>query len=310
MKTLNLNRLSNGQALTVTSPGNKIGLLTLIALLLSSFATPASAQETLIPSPESISGVTANSPLPFPFMASSGQARLDADNTANDPATSSNSIHQAGYAVTGTEFTNVLGSWVVPPYHCTQTPNTYSSFGVVMDGYPDTNKTFEGVGTASNCVGTNHQYYAWYEFANTGGVLSGKIPSFAVKGGDLISAEVSYANSVFTVTISNITEGLFYEKSATVPGAQRSSADWVVLKEYLDDVLLPLMDFGKVSSGFDYTSVTDTDWATDSSTTGPISDFSGKVHKITMVSTGGVTEATPSTLTTDGSSFAVNWKAE
>ena len=309
MKTSNSNMLSNRHSLAVTSSRNKIGLLTLIALLLCSFATLASAQETFVPAPEPVSGVAAASPRTTPIASALAPMQLGEADGADVPGSSLNA-YWAGYAVTGTDFTTVLGSWVVPPYHCIKTPNAHSFFLVGFDGYRSTSTTYEAIGTASNCVGTNRKYYGWYQFQNQGGVVSGEIPSFTVKVGDLISAEITYANSEFTATISNITEGLFYEISVKVPGAQRSSAEWIVSKAELQGAQLPLMDFGKVSSGTDYTNIFETDWATDSSITGPIGDFSGNVHSLTMVGSGNVTEATPTALTTDGSSFSVSWKAE
>jgi hypothetical protein len=170
---------------------------------------------------------------------------------------------------------------------------------VGIDGYSD--NTVEAIGTVANCVGTKYQYFAEY----TLGTTSAKITGFSIKSGDLISASVSYTGSEFTLEIYNITQGLFFSKSAAVSGAQRSSAEWIV--ERAVNPTYPFMDFGKVSSGSDYTNIVDTDWATDSSVSGPISDFGSHVVKINMVDTG-VTYATTSALTTDGSSFTVNWK--
>jgi len=171
---------------------------------------------------------------------------------------------------------------------------------VGIDGYSDS--TSESIGTESDCVGAKYQYFAWYVLGTT----VTKITGFSVKSGDVISASVSYGPD-FTVEIYNITQGLFFSTSAAVSGAQRSSAEWIVGRYY--NPTYPLMDFGKISSGSDYTNIVDTDWATDSSVSGPISDFGSNVVKINMVAFG-VTYATPTALTTDGSSFIVNWKHE
>lgn len=240
-------------------------------------------------------------PRPSLIMAPIESAQLQEVPTPGGPLKVVDSASWAGYAVTGSSFTSVLGSWVVPAYHCLKTPNSTSTVFVGIDGYSD--NTIEAIGTTFNCVGTHFQYYAVY----TLGTTYAKITGFSVKPGDLISANVSYAGSEFTIEIYNITQGLFFSKSAAISGAERSSAEWIVQRAV--NPTYALMDFGKVSSGFDYTNITDSDWATDSSVSGPISDFGSNMVKINMV-TGGVTYATPSALTTDGSSFIVNWKHE
>jgi hypothetical protein len=237
-------------------------------------------------------------------MAPLAPKQPDGGNAADGPEKSIDSTNWAGYAVTGSDFTGAGGSWIVPKYHCLATPNSKSVAFVGMDGYSD--NTIEAIGTESDCVGRKYQYFAWY----TLGTTVTKITGFSVKSGDAILASVSYAGSEFTVEILNITQGTAFRTSAAVSGAQRSSAEWIVQR--LEDgagQYFPLMDFGKVSSGSDYTNIVDTDWATDSSVSGPISDFGSKVVKINMVDTG-VTYATPAALTTDGSSFIVNWKHE
>ncbi len=68
-----------------------------------------------------------------------------------------------------------------------------------------------------------------------------------------------------------------------------------------------MADFGTVSWGTDYTKVTLTNFATISGATGAIGSFGIAVHQITMVTSGGTIKASPSTLTSDGTSFTVNW---
>jgi len=238
---------------------------------------------------------------PTGIMAPLAPIHPDGGNAADGPGMSINSTNWAGYAVTGSDFIGVSGSWIVPKYHCLTTPNSKSVAFVGIDGYSDT--TIESIGTESDCVGTKYQYFAWYTLGT--GVT--KITGFSVKSGDAILARVSYAGSEFTVEILNLTQGTVFSTSAAVSGAQRSSAEWIVAR-YVNPVS-PLMDFGIVSSGQDFTNVAETDWATDSAGRGPIAAFGSNMVKINMVS-GGVTYATPTALTPDGSSFQVNWKHE
>jgi hypothetical protein len=221
--------------------------------------------------------------------------------------TVSDSTNWSGYAVTGSSFTSAKGSWTVPSANCTKTPNTYAAFWVGIDGW--NSSTVEQTGTDSDCDGKSPSYYAWYEFYPAGSVL---ISSVAVSPGNHISATVSYSGSEFTTTITNETTGKSFSKSQKVAGAKRSSAEWIAEAPCCTSGgdILPLSDFGTGSFGEDYTEVNDTNYATDSSVTGPISDFGSNVEKITMVSSKGKDEAVPTALTTDGTSFKVAWKSE
>jgi len=221
--------------------------------------------------------------------------------------TVSESSNWSGYAVTGTSFTHALGSWTVPTVNCTTTPNTYSSFWVGIDGW--TSDSVEQTGTDSDCSGKNPSYYAWYEFYPQPSFL---ISSVAIKPGDQISASVTYNGTEFKVTLTDETTGKTFSKSAKVSAAKRTSAEWIAEAPCCTNSggILPLSDFGKVSFGEDYTDVNDTSYASDSSVTGPISDFGSAVNESVMVSSGGTKEAVPGKLSTDGSSFKVTWASE
>lgn len=212
----------------------------------------------------------------------------------------------SGYAVTGSDFTSAEGSWTVTAVNCSKTPNAYAAMWVGLDGYSST--TVEQTGTLAYCSGSTPIYYAWYEFYPAGSV---EIP-VPVHPGNKVSAKVTYNGSQFTTTLTNETTGKTYSKNGTVAGAKRSSAEWIAEAPCCTSSggILPLADFGVAPFGDDYTGISGTNDASDSTITGPISDFGAGVEKITMVSSGGTTEAVPSALTTDGSSFKVTWKSE
>jgi hypothetical protein len=219
-----------------------------------------------------------------------------------------NSENWSGYAVTGSSFTKASGSWTVPAVNCSLTPNTYASFWVGIDGY--SSSTVEQTGTDSDCNGPDPSYYAWYEFYPKGSVLITGLP---VSAGNKMSAEVSYSGNEFTITITNESTGKSFSKSSTVPSAKRSSAEWIAEAPCCtrSGGILPLSDFGTVDFGLDYTGVSGTNDATDTSTSGAISAFGSGVQVITMVTSKGVDEAIPSaSLTSSGTSFTVLWKSE
>jgi hypothetical protein len=223
------------------------------------------------------------------------------------PTGSVESENWSGYAVTGSAFTVASGSWTVPTVNCSKTPSTYSSFWVGIDGY--SSSTVEQTGTDSDCSGSTARYYAWYEFYPAGSVVISSVP---VSPGNKMSASVTYSGSEFTITIKNVTTGKSYSKSSRVSGAQRTSAEWIAEAPCCtrSGGILPLSDFGTVYLGDDYTSVSGTNDATDGAISGPISSYGSSVYSITMVSSGGATEAVPSSLTGDGTSFDVVWKSE
>ncbi len=241
------------------------------------------------------------------------------------PDNSVDSENWSGYAVTGSSFTKVTGSWTVPAVNCSVTPgtrstNAYAAFWVGIDGY--SSSTVEQIGTDSDCAytkdGSVASYYAWYEFYPA----ASRDIDLTISPGDQMSAEVSYSGSEFTATINDVTTGKSYTRTATVRGAARSSAEWIAESPCCTrgQQFLPLSDFGTVSFGEDHTGVGSTNYATDSSASGAISVFgptqctqslsSNCVAQINMVTSGGTVEDNNLGLSGDGTSFQVTWVSE
>jgi Peptidase A4 family len=219
------------------------------------------------------------------------------------------STNWSGYAVEGTSFTKALGSWTVPSVNCSTTPNTYSSFWVGIDGW--TSSTVEQTGTDSDCDGSTPHYYAWYEFYPAGSVLISSVP---VSPGNHISASVTWnSGSSFTVTLTNESTGKSYSKTGTVRRAARSSAEWIAEAPCCTNSggILPLADFGTVDFGEDYTGISSTNDATDSTVSGAIGAFGSNVFESIMVNgSTGANESVPSALSSDGTSFTATWYSE
>ena len=212
------------------------------------------------------------------------------------------SYNWGGYAVTGStgSVSDVKGSWIVQNVTCTLT-NTYAAFWVGIDGY--NSNTVEQTGTSSDCQNGSPTYYAWFEFYPKPAFV---INSLTIHAGDIISAEVVYSGGKFTVHIEDITTRQSYTTSAKVNKAQRSSAEWIAEAPWSGGVL-PLANFGTASYGLDYTSVGSTNYATVNGVTGPIASFASSVQQITMVSRSGSVKAQPSSLSSDGTSFTMQW---
>ena len=217
----------------------------------------------------------------------------------------------AGYAVTGTDFTYVQGSWIVAAVDCTKTPKTDSSEWVGIDGW--SSNTVEQIGTDADCLGDTPYYYVWYEFYPLNTIA---ITDVSIAAGDKFSASVTYeGNNEYLVAITNETTGQGFSKEVEFTGAygsgvpMRNSAEWI---EEMDGA--KLSDFDVDSFGTLYTGVNSgMDEATDSSIAGPITDFGSAVQE--SISTRNGTDkskatAVPSALAADGASFTVTWKSE
>ena len=270
--------------------------------LLALAMVPAIAQVPSVPvAPQNASVITPRQHAPR-RIAGFRPDRIIGDVTVSD------STNWSGYAVTGSSFTSAKASWTIPTVNCSKTPNTYSSFWVGLDGW--TSSTVEQTGTDSDCNGSTPSYYAWYEFYPKGSVLISGVP---VSPGNKMSASVNYTGTEFTISITNESTGKTYSKSSRVSSAKRSSAEWIAEAPCCTNGggILPLADFGTVDFGEDYTDVSGTNYATDSSISGQISAFGSAVNEAIMVNgTTGADEAVPSALSSDGTSFTVAWDSE
>ena len=225
---------------------------------------------------------------------------------------SSSSLNWAGYVVTGSSVTDVKGSFVVPSFTCSSS-GTYVALWAGIDGY--TSSTVEQAGVLAECTSTGAApvYSTWYEFYPSAPVyVTSSVP---VSGGDNVYVEVSYSNGAFIATItsySGTTElGTYTTSPITVTGALETSAEWIVERPALCSAVIctlsTLANFGTASYGLQYTSQSNTNYATVSGTTGSIGSFSSVVA-LTMVSGGhhSQTLASPSSLTDSGTSFTVS----
>jgi len=246
------------------------------------------------------------------------------------------SSNWSGYAVNGSagSVTSASGSWIVPTVSGGM-GTAYSAFWTGIDGF--SSSTVEQIGTiaqSSSAFGfrgsrTTVAYYAWYEFYPSESIIeitTATTPSGApatVKPGDSIFAEVTYVSGdTFTLTINDKTEGWTFITTGSQPGAAESSAEWIAEAPSSSTGVLPLADFGRVYYGNDYTSTALTCYATVNGVSGSIGSFlhgssvasSTDVQSLTMASEMGfgryifiVPEATPSALSSDGTSFSITW---
>jgi hypothetical protein len=217
----------------------------------------------------------------------------------------------------GTQFKSVSGSWVVPAAKCTEASQpTYSAFWIGLGGAGN-KQALEQTGTESNCTASGSaSYYAWYELVPKAPVRV----DLAVSPGDHISSKVTVEGTDVSIWLSNETTGQTFSKTLTMSSPDVSSAEWIAeAPSQCDGSLsnctpLPLTNFGTMQ----FTSASATDTAGHS---GPISDPEWAATAVTLSPgassmgfdgarfdpTGGSGGATPSALSSDGSSFSVSY---
>ena len=208
------------------------------------------------------------------------------------------SSNWAGYAVaTGPgAVTAVRGTWVVPPVSGAGT--AASSAWVGIDGFRS--PTVEQIGTDADLVFGMPLYFAWYELFPRDRVI---VKGMVIRPGDTMAGEVRDAGpGLFRLRLTDLSTGKSYATTQAFPGAERSSAEWVVEGHEARRGGFPLADFGTVT--FSGASVTV------GRTAGPIDRIPRRVRALdlTFPFQAG---ATPSGLTDSGggqtSSFTVTY---
>jgi len=223
------------------------------------------------------------------------------------------SSNWAGYAVTGSTYEQVTGTWVQPAASCTTaTSTTAAAFWVGLGGDTSTSSSLEQTGTEADCDAEGGvRYSAWYELLPAASV---KIP-LRVAAGNTISATVRVHGRKVTVQVRNLTSGASYTKTLTAESPDLSSAEWIAEAPAVETgggtAVMPLTDFGTVT----FTKATAT---TASGLTRSIAGAGTSIERIRLVSSSfgpgrfgpdqAAVEAVPSSLTSAGNGFSVAWK--
>ncbi|HYB29447.1 MAG TPA: G1 family glutamic endopeptidase, partial [Solirubrobacteraceae bacterium] len=223
----------------------------------------------------------------------------------------------AGSSSGGNQFSSVSGSWVQPTATC-GSGQTYSAFWVGLGGSSQGSGSLEQIGTQADCnADGSTNYYAWYELVPSAPVNL----SLTIKPGDHISARVGVSGSNVTVSLSDETTGQSTTKTLQMSNPDTSSAEWIAEAPSQcsggdattgDCTPLPLADFGTVQfTGASATAnghtgtISDSDW-----TASPIALGSGGTYDISLGGGSSTAGASPSSLSSDGSSFSVTWQQD
>ncbi len=285
-----------------------IGLAAPAAPILASAAAPAAAAAPSHPAVPGLYHVPIIGKVTLPGLGSLlGGVRH---------ATAVQSANWSGYADTNDTYGSVASSWTEPAVNCARGggglfgfgglgglfggPSAASSFWVGLDGYNST--SVEQLGTDSDCNSGKPAYYAWYEMYPNPSVT---LPSqYAVSPGDHMTAWVASnaAGTSFLLSIKDTTRNWTFSTTQTGSGFARSSAEVIAEAPSSCNVVfcseLPLANFGSIA--YSGSSLMDT-----VGKTGSLSAFNA--NEITMANSTGTKMATPSSLSSDGTSFSVKW---
>jgi hypothetical protein len=229
-------------------------------------------------------------------------------------ATQVQSSNWSGYSDVNDTYNSVASTWTEPTVDCSSGgvsiggllgtlfggPSAAAAFWVGLDGY--NSSSVEQLGTDSDCNSGTPSYYAWYEmYPNPSITLPGQYP---VHPGDVMTGWVASNSSgtSFVLALKDATQGWTFSTTQAGSGFARSSAE--VIAEAPSECALifcsevALANFGKVN--FSGSTLID-----NAGKQGTLSAF--PADEITMTGQTGSPLATPSNLSTDGSSFSVTW---
>lgn len=131
------------------------------------------------------------------------------------------SSNWSGYAVTGSGFTAITGSWVVPSVSATK-KSTYSSSWIGIDGFNNSNLI--QTGTEQDWYNGSAHYYAWWEILPA---AETQITGFTVNPGDVVTADVHQVSGTsWSITINDVTRSETFNTSQTYTGPG-TSGEWV-----------------------------------------------------------------------------------
>jgi len=165
------------------------------------------------------------------------------------PPTDQTYVNWAGYAVAydfsdpQPSVTGVSGSWVVPQVEISQ-DDTFSAVWVGVGGIFD--DTLIQTGTEQDCINGTVSYFAWYALLPSNSIL---ITTIEVSPGDTITASVNLVNSaenIWSIYMNDVSTGQVFNQNF-IYNSSRLSAEWVVERPYVNNVLSEIANFGSVT---------------------------------------------------------------
>lgn len=168
---------------------------------------------------------------------------------ASAPSAITTDLNWGGYAV-ASDFNNpqpviseVSGSWTVPEVSISQN-DRFSAIWIGIGGTFGT--SLIQVGTEQDCINGAVSYSAWYELLPENSIT---ITTMEISPGDTISASITLADptaNVWTISISDLSNAQSFSQDLPYD-ASRLSAEWVVERPLVNNVLSQLADFSLIT---------------------------------------------------------------
>jgi hypothetical protein len=188
---------------------------------------------------------------------------------------------------------SISASWTVPQVEFSQN-DTFSSIWIGVGGYGE--QTLIQTGTEQHCLNGRIEYFAWYELLPDKIV---SIPNLNVQPGDLMTSTIRLVNegeNTWSITLNDLTNGRYFEKTVVYNSSQLS-AEWIVERPLVQNVMSTLANFGNVTIN--------SCSATIGNTTGAIDNFA--YTPVIMVNSQNADLTKTSSLSGDGLSFNVTY---
>ena len=234
------------------------------------------------------------------FTDSAGSATSSSATLVNLEA----SGNWSGYAATGAVYTAVSAQWTVPTVTCGTSSTSYAVQWVGIDGWGSS--SVEQDGTETNCFDGTPVYGAWYEMygdinVNGGYQVGLSTGAYPVIAGDSISSSVSVSGGVWTLQVTDSTEGWAFSTNVTTSAPAQASAEVIVEAPGIctgSCSTAALADFGSAT----FTNVS----VSGSGVAGAITASNYYAVEITV---GSVVLALPGSLNPAGTAFTDTWES-
>ena len=151
------------------------------------------------------------------------------------------STNWSGYAVTGSTYRSIAGSWVVPAVTTVHGPE-YSSTWVGIDGL--NNSDLIQTGTEQDASKKGSSYNAWWEILPA---PETPIPNMAIHPGDHMSGSiVNNGNGTWTISLTDQTTGQHFTTTQSYSGPAQS-AEWIMEAPTIGGHVATLAHYGETS---------------------------------------------------------------
>ncbi len=144
----------------------------------------------------------------------------------------------SGYALTGSTYHSITGSWTVPAVS-TQHGKAYSSTWIGIDGF--NNQSLIQTGTEQDAAKSGNSYYAWWEILPAAETT---IPNMTIHPGDQMFASIQdNGNGTWTIGLADVTTGQSFTTTQAYTGPAQS-AEWIMEAPTVGNKVSALADYG------------------------------------------------------------------